>query len=1282
MNDRSSRNHALRRRRVLSGGVHLSAGVVLAVSVSSGAHAAVCPAVGFDSDCGTIITVTPNGATATQTGQGPYDGIEDTLVGVVNHSGHPISSLNLSSSLRIFGFDADGIESYGVPRNSKDSSGIIDFGPPFGSFDSHGAYGGPNAYFTNYDPNIATSGTVNFINPIPDGGTDFFSLEEALSGASNDCSTILNGSVTHAVVNDPRSGAAIGMSGRFSPQGGIAAAAQACGFTGFNWINKITNLPDPSPLFAANPLDPANPIHITSTSVPFNDPFKNGYTLRPQWNSWPVYWDTKTKGHNFSEDQNDDGNTLSFLDYPINPCLPGGNSTTIPGCLGQHAPDGSFVGFSTDLVGVNPDGTFVDLGIGFTWTSTYAGSKHGSVSASANLTPDDGSGDGGIVVLGHVDTTSYNYGGLVISTGVLPVIDGNNAFYLSSSLGTTLAPTFQSGILRIDQPAGTIAANFTVDNSGTNAFDTFGNVATLAGTLTNAVAGTPGGLYVIDTVGGGGLMLAGAWGTAGDPLGPIVNNSALEVLSGGAIYATGITNHGLFVVDAGGTVTDSLVNTGILSVAGTYNADIANSGTINLTGQINGDLTTSGVVNAAGSLNGAVINSGAFSVTGPLAGNGANFANQAGGTLAVLAHAGYHGIGTLTNDGAIANAGQIGATIVNTGKIDTTGQVNGDLTTSGVVKAAGSLNGAVINSGAFTVTGPLAGNGANFANQSGGTLAVLAGAGYHGIGTLTNDGAIANAGQIGAGITNRGRLDSTGLIGGSLANSGVVNAAGALDGAVVNSGAFNVTAALSGNGAGFANTASGSLTVAPGASFFGVGALANEGVIALGGAGAAVSLGAASLGNAGLLLMQNGTVGDRVALAGAYTGAAGSVLSFDADFGSNASSSDRLTAGVLAGGGAISVRDVGVRKLYFSKPITLVSGSGGSASFVAAGDAATRAALASQGIVDYRLAPLGSGRAWGIVSTVNLAAASTIASHVRLLANTLEFAFLPTMQDLLAAPNKQKWKFRLWARGGHAGTSQTATTASTAPGQIASRNRTGLSVNGMQFGGEIELTTTRATVQFGTYGGWAKAHASQQDGHATGFDIPWYGGYALVASHGLSLGVQTHIARLTLTPDALVFAGTRNGRIGTVTGSASYSIRRGALNIEPYLDYSYSWVRLNRLAVAGSTGQLVFDHLSDGRGRAGLRLAMTVPAAQATLRPFASGGIVKDFGKSPVTTFLPFGGADPVVMQTRRPPAYADLRAGFSVALHSGLEFSFQGVAHPGNRLSGISVLGGARMAF
>jgi hypothetical protein len=91
---------------------------------------------------------------------------------------------------------------------------------------------------------------------------------------------------------------------------------------------------------------------------------------------------------------------------------------------------------------------------------------------------------------------------------------------------------------------------------------------------------------------------------------------------------------------------------------------------------------------------------------------------------------------------------------------------------------------------------------------------------------------------------------------------------------------------------------------------------------------------------------------------------------------------------------------------------------------------------------------------------------------------------------------------------------------------------------------------------------------------------------------------------------------------------------------------------------------------------------MTVPAAQATLRPFASGGIVKDFGKSPVTTFLPFGGADPVVMQTRRPPAYADLRAGFSVALHSGLEFSFQGVAHPGNRLSGISVLGGARMAF
>ena len=45
----------------------------------------------------------------------PYDGIEDTLIGVQNNSSTPLSSLPLASTdgAQLFGFDGDGIGNYG-----------------------------------------------------------------------------------------------------------------------------------------------------------------------------------------------------------------------------------------------------------------------------------------------------------------------------------------------------------------------------------------------------------------------------------------------------------------------------------------------------------------------------------------------------------------------------------------------------------------------------------------------------------------------------------------------------------------------------------------------------------------------------------------------------------------------------------------------------------------------------------------------------------------------------------------------------------------------------------------------------------------------------------------------------------------------------------------------------------------------------------------------------------------------------------------------------------------
>jgi hypothetical protein len=143
-----------------------SAALALGGTPTKARAAGVCPAFGADTTCGIIITYGPGGSiTTTATGQGPYDSAEDTLIGIVNNSGAPLTTLGrLSSSTNIFGFDGDGIDTYGAPGNSTDTSG----------------YGGPDTYFTNISGS-QHSGTVNFVTAIPDGGSTYFSLEEALT---------------------------------------------------------------------------------------------------------------------------------------------------------------------------------------------------------------------------------------------------------------------------------------------------------------------------------------------------------------------------------------------------------------------------------------------------------------------------------------------------------------------------------------------------------------------------------------------------------------------------------------------------------------------------------------------------------------------------------------------------------------------------------------------------------------------------------------------------------------------------------------------------------------------------------------------------------------------------------------------------------------------------------------------------------------------------------------------------------------------------------------------
>jgi hypothetical protein len=123
--------------------------------------------------CGILYQFLPGNVIASfgDASVGPYDGNDDSLIGVVNNSGTTKTSLTLSGTgqfgLDIFGFDGDGICTFSFTGNGYCSS------LPAGS------YAGPNTSFSGISLDQRT-GTINFLGGLADGATAFFSLEDRL----------------------------------------------------------------------------------------------------------------------------------------------------------------------------------------------------------------------------------------------------------------------------------------------------------------------------------------------------------------------------------------------------------------------------------------------------------------------------------------------------------------------------------------------------------------------------------------------------------------------------------------------------------------------------------------------------------------------------------------------------------------------------------------------------------------------------------------------------------------------------------------------------------------------------------------------------------------------------------------------------------------------------------------------------------------------------------------------------------------------------------------------
>jgi hypothetical protein len=166
-----------------------------------------CPPVGSNAGCSQLVVINAKGVATVQVDPAAppdgYDGVEDTLIGVQNNSGRPISSINLASTTAtIFGFDNDGIcdpIDWPAPTTTNTPPGCPGpqgFGPT--------GYEGPGTSFSNISPNEAT-GTVNFSPALASGGSAYFGLEDALQAGqlrSSQTGPIAGPiTVTHGVVS-------------------------------------------------------------------------------------------------------------------------------------------------------------------------------------------------------------------------------------------------------------------------------------------------------------------------------------------------------------------------------------------------------------------------------------------------------------------------------------------------------------------------------------------------------------------------------------------------------------------------------------------------------------------------------------------------------------------------------------------------------------------------------------------------------------------------------------------------------------------------------------------------------------------------------------------------------------------------------------------------------------------------------------------------------------------------------------------------------------------------
>ena len=138
-----------------------------------------------------------------------------------------------------------------------------------------------------------------------------------------------------------------------------------------------------------------------------------------------------------------------------------------------------------------------------------------------------------------------------------------------------------SGTLNFNHTASNYVFAPTVTGNGT--------VNVFSGTTTLAAANTYTGATNVNA---GTLNVTGSIGSSGTPSGAInvLAGAALNVGATGSINVgtNNLTNAGTVTVAAGGSITDDLINSGVVNNAGTYTANVQNSSPGVISNQLGG----------------------------------------------------------------------------------------------------------------------------------------------------------------------------------------------------------------------------------------------------------------------------------------------------------------------------------------------------------------------------------------------------------------------------------------------------------------------------------------------------------------------------------------------------------------------------------------------------------------------------------------------------------------------------------------------------------------------